>query len=376
MPDDDLYIAARDNQLRATLDKQIDRMLQDPKAISLTKDFAGQWLEIRGMHEVTNAPASLLDSMQGETERFFDYIVRNDRSIMEFLDADYTFVNEELAKLYGMSGVTGDQFQKAPVDRTQRGGIFTQASFLTLTSKPLGNTRRTSPVLRGKWILENIFNETIPPPPPNVPEIDFDPNKELKGTVRQIFEQHRVDPNCASCHARMDPYGFALENYDGIGAWRRQDNKVDVDPSGEINGKTFQTPVEFRTILAEGHGDFRRALVRKVLSYALGRGLQGFDRPVIDEICAAVEAHGDRFSSVIANVVRSYPFQHARGMKGQPVEAPVETTWRHPAPSEPYFVSPPESEEEIARRQAFIAELKAAKAAEAAAAEPEQQEEK
>lgn len=374
MPDDELYVAARDNKLRATLDGQIARMLQDPKAISLTKDFAGQWLEIRGMHEVANAPASLLDSMQGETEHFFDYIIRNDRSIMEFLDADYTFVNEELAKHYGMPGVSGGEFRKVQVDRTQRGGIFTQASFLTLTSKPLGDSRRTSPVLRGKWILENIYNQPIPPPPPNVPEIDFDPNKELKGTVRQIFEQHRVDPNCASCHARMDPYGFALENYDGYGVWRKQDNKVDVDPSGEINGKAFQTPVEFRAVLAERQDDFRRALVRKVLSYALGRGLQGIDRPVIEEICVAVEAEGDRFSSVIANVVKSYPFQHARGMKGRAAQAPVKTTWHHPVPAEPYFVSPPETEEEIARRQAFIAELKAQKAAEAAAPAEQAQE--
>jgi hypothetical protein len=267
-----------------------------------------------------------------------------------------------------MTGITGGQFRKAPVDRTQRGGIFTQASFLTLTSKPLGDSRRTSPVLRGKWILENIYNQPIPPPPPNVPQIDFDPNKELKGTTRQIFEQHRVDPNCASCHARMDPYGFALENYDGYGAWRRQDNHVDIDPSGEIDGQAFQTPVEFRAILAGRQDDFRRALVRKVLSYALGRGLQGFDRPAIDEICAAVQADGDRFSSVIANVVKSYPFQHARGMKGETPEIPYETTWFHPVPDHPYFVSPPESEEEIARREAFIAQLKAEKAAQAAAA--------
>ncbi len=370
MPDDELYIAARDNKLRATLDEQLARMLQDPRAISLTKDFLGQWLEIRGMRETANAPESLLDSMQGETEHFFDYIVRNDRSIMEFLDADYTFVNEELATLYGIPGVAGEEFQKVSVDRAQRGGIFTQASFLTLTSKPLGISRRTSPVLRGKWILENIFNETIPPPPPNVPQIEFDPNKELKGTVRQIFEQHSVNPNCAVCHKRMDPYGFALENYDGYGAWRQQDNHVDVDPSGEINGTAFQTPVEFRAILAERQDDFRRAVVRKVLSYALGRGIQSYDRSAIEEICAAVKADGDRFSSVIRNVVRSYPFQHARGMKGRTAEdLPKETTWYHPVPDHPYFVSPPETEEEIAARKAFVAQLRAQKAAEAAAAD-------
>jgi hypothetical protein len=332
MPDDALYVAARDIQLRATLDKHIARMLKDPRSISLTKDFLGQWLEIRGMQEVTNAPKSLLKSMQGETEQFFDYIVRNDRSIMEFLDADYTFVNGELAKLYGIDGVTGEEFEKVPVDRSRRGGIFTHASFLTLTSKPLGDSRRTSPVLRGKWILENIFNQPIPPPPPDVPELNFDTNKELKGTVRQIFEQHRADPSCASCHARMDPYGFALENYDGYGAWRQKDNSVAVDPSGEISGKRFNTPVEFRALLAERKNDFRRALVRKLLSYALGRGLQSYDRPTVESICATVRDDGDWFSSIVLNIVKSYPFQHARGMKGQEPEGTTVTQWYHPVP--------------------------------------------
>jgi mono/diheme cytochrome c family protein len=347
MPDDELYVAARDNKLRATLDQQIARMLKDPKSISLTKDFLGQWLEIRGMHAVTNAPKSLLESMQGETEHFFDYIIRNDRSILEFLNADYTFVNEELAKLYGIPGITGEAFQKVQVDRAQRGGIFTQASFLTLTSKPLGDSRRTSPVLRGKWILENIFNQPVPPPPPNVPELKLDTNKELKGTVRQIFEQHRQDPACAGCHARMDPYGFALENYDGYGAWRQQDNHVNVDPSGEINGKRFQTPVEFRAIMAERKDDFRRAVVSKLLSYALGRGIQSYDRPAIDAICAASKAGGDRFSSVVASVVKSYPFQHARGMKGQTANDTSATTWFHPVAAKPAAEPLPSPAQEI-----------------------------
>ena len=343
MPDNELYVAARDNKLRASLDQHVARMLKDPKAISMTKDFLGQWLEIRGMQEVTNAPKSLLKAMQGETEHFFDYIVRNDRSILEFLDADYTFVNEELAKMYGMSGISGDEFQKVQVDRYKRGGIFTHASFLTLTSKPLGDSRRTSPVLRGKWILENIFNQPIPPPPPDVPELNFDTNKELKGTVRKIFEQHRADPSCAGCHARMDPYGFALENYDGYGAWRDKDNNVDVDTSGEIRGKKFKTPVEFRALLAERKDDFRRAMVRKLLSYALGRGLQNSDRPTVEEICVAVKTDGDRFSSLVLNVVKSYAFQHARGMKGQAAPAFTSTTWFHPVSDKPPLpLLPPE----------------------------------
>ncbi|MEP6715883.1 MAG: DUF1592 domain-containing protein [Terriglobia bacterium] len=342
MPDDELFVAARDHKLRSTLDQQIARMLQDPKAISLTKDFLGQWLEIRGMREVTNTPKSLLDAMQGETEHFFDYIVRNDRSIMEFLDSDYTFVNEELAKLYGITGVSGEGFQKVQVDRGQRGGIFTQASFLTLTSKPLGDSRRTSPVLRGKWILENILGQTVPAPPPNVPELKLDTNKELKGTVRQIFEQHRADPACSGCHARMDPYGFALENYDGYGAWRQKDNNIDVDPSGAINEKSFKTPVEFRAILAERKDEFRRAVVRKVLGYALGRGILSSDRATIDTICASVKADGDKFSSVVTNVVKSYPFQYSRGMKGLIAEDTPAGVWFDPAPDRPAPVPEPE----------------------------------
>ena len=336
MPDDSLFIAARDGTLRSNLDVHVQRMLQDPKAISLTKDFVGQWLEIRGLEHVPNVPGDLLTSMQGETEHFFDYIVRQDRSIMDFLDSDYTFVNGPLADVYGIEGVEGEEFQRVEVDPTRRGGIFTQASFLTLTSKPLGDTLRTSPVVRGKWILENIFNETIPPPPPDVPELEFDANEELTGTVREIFEQHRVDPSCASCHARMDPYGFALENYDGFGAWRDEDRGSAIDASGEIDGTTFTTPDQFRRIMADRRDDFRHALVRKMLSYALGRSIQPVDRATIDEITESVKADGDRFSSLILGVVESYPFQHARASTAD-VRMPVTASQAvyHPVPAMP-----------------------------------------
>ena len=338
MPDEELFAAAKAGTLRANLEAHLARMLKDPKAISLTKDFMGQWLEIRGLHETTNADPALLASMLGETEHFFDDIVRNDRSVMAFIDADYTFVDERLAKLYGIAGITGDEFQKVQVDKTRRGGIFTHASFLTLTSKPLGNSRRTSPVVRGKWILENIFNERIPPPPPNVPTIDFDPNKKLTGTTRHIFEQHRADATCAGCHARMDPYGFALENYDGYGQWRDTDNKVAIDASGEINGKKFTTPIEFRAVLASRQDDFRRAFIRKMLSYALGRGIQPSDRQTVESIAAAAKAEGDRFSSFVLNIAKSYPFQHARGLKGEAATAMPDAseTMFHPV-----FVPPP-----------------------------------
>jgi cytochrome c5 len=313
MPDDALFAEAKAGTLKQNLDAQVKRMLADPKGISLTKDFLGQWLEIRGLDNTPNVDKALLNSMRGETEQFFNYIVTNNRPITDLLYADYTFVDERLAKLYGISGVTGENFRKVAVDTKQRGGIMTHASILTLTSKPLGDGLRTSPVVRGKFILENLFNQKLPPPPPDVPALALDTNKQLKGTVRQIFEQHRDFPSCAGCHARMDPYGFALENYSGTGAWRLTDNGDAVDASGVIDGKKFAGPVEFRQVLADRKDDFRRAFVRKMLSYALGRGIQGFDRPSVEDIVARVKADGDTFASVILNVARSYPFQNARG---------------------------------------------------------------
>ena len=313
MPDDELFAQAKAGTLRQNLDAQIARMLKDPKAISLTKDFMGQWLEIRGLEQTPNLDKALAASMKGETEHFFNYIVANNRPITDLLDGDYSFVDARLAKLYGIAGVTGDDFQKVQLDPKQRFGLITQASIMTLTSKPLGTGLRTSPVVRGKYILENLFNQRIPPPPPDVPPLKVDDNHPLTGTTRQIFEQHRTNPVCAGCHARMEPYGFALENYAGDGSWRSQENGIPIDVSGEINGHKFTTPAEFREVLETRKDDFRHAVVRKVLSYALGRGIQGSDRPAIEQIVAQVQADGDSFNSVILNVVKSFPFQNARG---------------------------------------------------------------
>lgn len=325
MPDPALMEEAGKGTLRKNLEAQVTRMLKDPRAESLTKDFMGQWLEIRGLEQTPNVDKALLASMRSETEHFFKYIVANDRPITDMLFADYSFVDERLARLYGIPGITGPEFRRVQLDPSKRGGIITQASFLTLTSKPLGDTLRTSPVVRGKFILENLFNQKIPPPPPDVPSLALDTNKQLVGTVRQIFEQHRENPTCAGCHARMDPYGFALENYSGLGEWRDRENNIAIDASGEINGRKFSTPAEFRKVLETRKGDFRRAVVRKVLSYALGRGIQGYDRPAIEQIVAAVEKDGDKFSSVVLNVARSYPFQNARNggtlAKAEPAEA-------------------------------------------------------
>jgi len=313
MPDEALFAQAKAGTLRQNLDAEVARMLKDPKAISLTKDFMGQWLEIRGLDQTPNVDKAMAVSMRGETEHFFNYIVTNNRPITDLLDADYSFVDERLAKLYGIPGVTGDSFQKVQLDPKQRFGLITQASILTVTSKPLGTGLRTSPVVRGKYILENLFNQKIPPPPPDVPPLKVDDNHPLTGTTRQVFEQHRTNPICAGCHARMEPYGFALENYAGNGAWRSQENGIPLDVSGEINGHKFTNPAEFHKVLETRRDDFRHAVVRKVLSYALGRGIQGTDRPAIEQIVARVGAEGDTFNSVILNVVKSFPFQNAKG---------------------------------------------------------------
>ncbi len=313
MPDDALVAQARAGTLRQNLDAEVARMLRDPKSISLTKDFMSQWLEIRGLDSTPNVNKAMAASMRGETEHFFDYIVTNNRPITDLLDADYSFVDGRLAKLYGIPGVTGDDFQKVHLDPSQRFGLITQASILTVTSKPLGTGLRTSPVVRGKYILENLFNQKIPPPPPDVPPLKVDNNHPLIGTTRQVFEQHRTNPVCAGCHARLEPYGFALENYAGNGAWRTQENGIPLDVSGEINGHKFSNPAEFHKVLETRRNDFRHAVVRKVLSYALSRGIQGSDRPATEQIVAQIAAEDDTFNSVILNVVKSFPFQNARG---------------------------------------------------------------
>jgi hypothetical protein len=313
MPDEALFAQAKAGTLRQNLDAEVARMLKDPKAISLTKDFMGQWLEIRGLEQAPNVDKAMAISMRGETEHFFNYIVTNNRPITDLLDADYSFVDGRLAKLYGIPGITGDDFQKVQLDPKQRFGLITQASILTVTSKPLGTGLRTSPVVRGKYILENLFNQKIPPPPPDVPPLKVDDTHPITGTTRQIFEQHRTNPICAGCHARMEPYGFALENYAGNGSWRAQENGIALDVSGEINGHKFTNPAEFHKVLETRRDDFRHAVARKVLSYALGRGIQGTDRPAIEQIVARVGAEGDTFNSVILNVVKSFPFQNARG---------------------------------------------------------------
>ena len=316
MPDDELLALAERGELRANLAAQTRRLLASPKAHALVENFAGQWLQIRSLE--TFAPDRKLfpdfdpvlrAAMQKETELFFEHVMRADRSVFDFLTGDYTFVNARLAKFYGIPGITGDEFQKVSLAGTPRRGVLTHAGVLTLTSNPT----RTSPVKRGKWVLENLLGTPPPPPPPNIPELD-DKSRQLAGTLRQQLEQHRANPNCASCHARMDPIGFGLENFNAIGAWRDREGDAPVDAAGTLaSGDKFANAVELGTLLAEKRRwEYTHSMAERMLTYALGRGTEYYDRPVLDKIADRLEQGGDKFSALVLAVVDSFPFQNRR----------------------------------------------------------------
>lgn len=319
MPDEELFALAEAGRLRqpGVLEAQIRRMLKDPKAKALAENFAAQWLELRKIPALAPDkgyyPAwdeELRTAMIREAECFFDYVVQKDRPILDFLDADYTFVNERLAKHYGISGVSGPAFRKVQWPDNRRGGVITMASTMTITSNPT----RTSPVKRGKWIMENILGTPPPPPAPDVPELP--PTGQLKGTLRQQMEQHRADPNCAICHNKLDPLGFGLENFDGIGAWRTLDNKKPIDASGELpGGLKFDGPAQLRQILLAKADQFRHCFTEKLLTFALGRGLEYYDKCAVEEIVKAGKAHSDAFSAYVIAIVQSDPFQKRKGKR-------------------------------------------------------------
>lgn len=317
-PDDNLLTCARDGTIwnPRTMRDQVRRMLRDPRARALAENFGGQWLEVRNLAQADPDPElfpeftnDLRLAMAEETTRFFDSIVREDRSILDFIGADYTFVNEPLAALYGIDGVAGPEFRRVQVDPEQRGGILGQASILTLTSHPA----RTSPVLRGVWILKKVLASPTPDPPAGVPPLEavvIDGN----ATLREKLEAHRANASCASCHDRIDPLGFGLENYNPIGVWRMEDGGRPLDNTGILpDGRSFAGPGELKRVLLERKGDFTRCLSEKMLTYALGRGLENFDAPAVDAIVAGVEQHDYRFSAMVYEIVRSLPFRKQRG---------------------------------------------------------------
>ncbi|MEP7274629.1 MAG: DUF1592 domain-containing protein, partial [Acidobacteriota bacterium] len=286
MPDDELLSLAETGKLHlpATLAAQLNRMLADKKAAALADNFAGQWLETRNLDVVKPDPQKfpawgpeLRDAMKAETRMFFEAMLRENRPLSDFLDARFTFLNERLAKHYGIDGVTGPEFRRVELKTEQRGGILAQASVLTVSSYPT----RTSPVIRGKYLLQNILGAPPPPPPPDVPTLDEESVGNV-GSLRQQLEKHRSNPTCSSCHSRMDVLGFGLENYDAIGRWRTMDGKFPIDASGTFpNGRSFVSPAEMRALLKRDLPDFARNLTTKMLTYALGRGVERYDRRTV-----------------------------------------------------------------------------------------------
>jgi hypothetical protein len=323
MPDDELFELAKKKTLREpeVLEKQVHRMLEDPRSRALVDNFAAQWLETRNLKDFKPDPdlfpafdEKLRSAMLKETETYFENVVREDRSILDFIDSDYTYVNERLAKHYGLTGIKGEQFRRVSLTGTPRGGILTQATVLAVTSNPT----RTSPVKRGKWILENILGTPPPPPPPGVEELKDDKEAMLSGSLRQRMEQHRANPTCASCHQRMDPLGFGFENFDAIGAWRTREGKHAIDPSGVLpGGETFKGPGELRAILKKRQDAFARCFAEKLLTYALGRGVERYDRCALDDIAKSAAKDDYKFSRLVLDIVKSEPFQNRRGKGGR-----------------------------------------------------------
>ncbi len=324
-PDEELLGLAESGKLRlpGVLDRQVKRMLADPRSAALADNFAGQWLETRNLDSIKPDPQKfpewgpeLRDAMKTETRLFFESLLKENRPLSDFLDARYTFLNERLARHYGIEGVTGPEFRRVDLTTDQRGGVLSHASVLTVSSYPT----RTSPVIRGKYVLQNILGAPPPPPPPDVAALDEEA-VGTAGSLRQQLEKHRANAICASCHSRMDVLGFGLENYDAIGKWRTMDGKFPVDSSGTLpTGKSFANPAEMRALLNQDIAEFARCLTEKMLIYSLGRGLERYDRRTVSEISRKVEAAGYRFQTLIYEITRSLPYQSRRGEAVRPKE--------------------------------------------------------
>ena len=319
IPDDELLDAAAAGKLRepGVLRAQVRRMLADPRARALAANFGGQWLHIRNLRAVDpDASAypdfddNLREAFRRETELFLESQLRDDRPLTELLTADYSYLNERLARFYGVPNVYGAHFRRVPLRDPNRAGLLGHGSVLTVTSY----ATRTSPVVRGKYLLDNILGAPPPPPPPNVPALEeAGGGGREPASIRELMAAHRRNPACAACHLRMDPLGFALENFDGIGRWRETDGAARVDASGVLpDGTAFDGPVEFREALLDRSGEFVRTFTEKLLTYALGRPVQHYDMPAVRAILRGAASDGHRWSSLVLGIVESPPFQLRR----------------------------------------------------------------
>ena len=329
MPDATLFDLAAKNQLSDpdVLQAQVKRMLADPRARALTENFAAQWLQIRRLPNARPSTdffptftSDLKDAMYDETATFFDKLREEDRSVLDLLDADYTYLNEELAKHYGISGVSGPQMRLVKLrPEDHRGGLLGMSSVLALTS----HTYRTSPTLRGKWILEVMFGTPPPPPPPGVSQIVDEEKKQKTGsTFRELLAQHASQPACAGCHAKIDPLGFAMENYDAIGRWRKDQGGQPLDTKAQLpTGEKLNGSDELKRLLIQRKEVFLKNMTGQMLSYALGRQLQPADAATIDEVVSDMQQNDNRFSVLVTDLVMSRAFRYRHN-----VAVPADTT--------------------------------------------------
>jgi hypothetical protein len=330
IPDDQLLTVAAQGKLHdpATLEGQVRRMLADPRSEALVSNFAGQWLYLRNVHganpnveEFPDFDDNLREGFRKETDLFFDSIIHGDRSVLDLLNANYTFVNERLARHYGIPDIYGSRFRRVTITDDARRGLLGQGSFLLVTSY----ATRTSPVLRGKWILENVLGTPVPPPPPNVPALKENAPGAKPLTVRARLEEHRKNPACAVCHKIMDPVGFSLENFDAVGQWRDVDSGNPIDASGVlVDGTKVDGPVALRKAILSHPDIFAATMTEKMLTYALGRGVDYYDMPVVRQIVRQMAKNDYHFSSLVLGIVNSAPFQ-MRMKKG---DAPPESVAR------------------------------------------------
>jgi hypothetical protein len=333
IPDDELLTVAAQGKLKdpAILAQQVKRMLADPKAEALVTNFASEWLFLRNLQSVNpasedfpNFDENLRQAFRTETEMFVGSVMREDRNVMDLLTANYTFVNERLAKHYGIPNIYGSQFRRVPVTDDARRGLLGQGSILTVTSYPT----RTSPVLRGKWILENILGTPPPAPPPNVPALKENDEGGKVTTVRERMEEHRRNPACATCHRVMDPLGFSLDNFDAIGQWRSKEAGLPIDASGQLaDGTKVNGVVDLRRALLLHPERFVGTMTEKLMTYALGRGLEYYDMPVVRSIARDAARDDYRFSSIVMGIVKSTPFQMRRARE---TETAITTAAKRP----------------------------------------------
>lgn len=319
MPDDELFRVAAQGKLHepAVMEAQVKRMLRDPKAQAFAANFAGQWLRVEELKTTVQPDPErfrqftpeLRDAMYREPIEFFAAAVRDNASLIALLDSDYTFVNETLAKHYGITNVTGAEFRRVSLPDRNRGGVLGMGGVLTLTSYP----QRTSPVLRGKWVLEELLGTPPPPPPPDAGGLPAEDAPRDGLTFRQRLEEHRKKPQCVGCHSRMDPLGFGLENFDAIGRWRTKIRNEPVDASGVMpSGEKFSGPAELKQVLLARKDEFARNLTERMLAYALGRGVEYYDMPTIKRITDKLKNDDYRGATLVMEIAKSYPFQNRR----------------------------------------------------------------